>query len=162
MFETIALKDVAELISALIKKHKNREFASDLHNVQTHFSAVMTLHASLMDENDKLMKENARLTQEIDAIKAKPTQAGIVKPAVEDELSEDEVRVLQYLADSDGRANERELASHLPMKPAKLDYYLSRLSEEKMVGFTYRAGIGRNSIYLQQNGREFLVKKGLL
>lgn len=78
--------------------------------------------------------------------------------AVED-LSAEEIKVLQFLADVSD-ATEAEVAYHLGVKESKAEYYLSKLHDRGMVGWMGAADRSMN--FIEQPGRAALVRRGLL
>jgi hypothetical protein len=78
---------------------------------------------------------------------------------IRDNLSEDEIKVLQLLAEVPD-ADESQVARHLGVKQSKAEYYLSRLQEVDMVGWV--GSSDRSMYFIEQAGRAALVKRNLL
>ncbi len=57
----VTIKDLVDLITQLTKSVKDRQFASELRQIQLMISGIQSEHATLHEQNVKLISDNAKL-----------------------------------------------------------------------------------------------------
>ncbi|MCK4841528.1 MAG: hypothetical protein KAT04_06555 [Methylococcales bacterium] len=159
-----AIVDLVDLVTKLTGSVKDREFASELRNIQSMIGAIQSEHAKIHEQRIELMTENAELKQTI--ISLKQEILDIKQNAVSagnqstNKISKEEEQILVFLTKIDGAPAE-QISHQLSFDITKTKYWLNKLIEEDMLSFT----IAMNSpspYFLIQGGREYLVKNGLI
>lgn len=103
--------------------------------------------ATLKDEKRQLQTENKRLKEQIESF------------AHTDDLHESEIKILNYLADSNTPNFHDSIMINLNLDETHLDYYLTILREHNYISWTGGSVVGEALKYvLTQKGREFLIK----
>jgi response regulator of citrate/malate metabolism len=104
----------------------------------------------LEEENRKLKDENCELKKKLHDV------TGV------DKLDEIEEKILVFLSSSNQELTAQMIASDLGLNLTRVEYYLRKMWEAKLV-FSNDYSTGRPSeYYLAQKGREYLVKNNLL
>jgi|GEM_PF-7124113 len=160
-----AIKDLVDLVTQLSSSVEDRKFAGELRQVQSMIGAIQSEHAEIHEQRISLMTENAELKQtiaslreEVAALKQQKEHTRFSESG--DGLSEEEVKILLYLAEAQ-EATATQIAHSLNQNLTKTEFWVSRLCDLDMVYFSLVMN-SPTSYYLQQGGREYLVKNNLI
>ncbi|HEX8844316.1 MAG TPA: cell division protein ZapB [Pyrinomonadaceae bacterium] len=115
-------------------------------------AALKQENATLKDDNRKFQAENKRLKDEIQSL------------THTDDLAEEEIKILTYLADSNTPNYRDSIAINLNLNETHLDYFLTILRERDYITWTGSPEIEGVSIkyHLTQKGRVFLIQNNLI
>ena len=101
--------------------------------------------------------ENVRLKEENRELKTK--LAGLTS---EDEISEDEEKILVLLSKVQGPLADHIISSELGLNPTKAKFYLERMWTKDYVHSQDWTDERPSEYYLIQKGREYLIKNNLV
>jgi response regulator of citrate/malate metabolism len=109
-------------------------------------------------ENSDLRVKLANAQSEIDRLKKEAQE----KVSHGSNRSTEEDAILVFLAENSGASTEM-IAAHFKRSEEATRFYLNDLTESEFITFTSQWGRGaRISWYLEQNGRRYLMQRGLL
>lgn len=140
-------------ITDLVKEYPALAVAKErLALAQEKYDAISKENEQLRAKVKDLEKENEQLKTRLDEI----------VPRGEGELSEIEINILKLFAAAGHDLTTDAVASRLGQSQTKTEYYLSKLCDDEYLGFPLVMGGGETEYYLQQKGREYLVKNDLI
>jgi DNA-binding MarR family transcriptional regulator len=114
-------------------------------------AALQTEVAILKDDKRKLEAENKRLKDEIKSF------------THTDDLHETEIKILVHLANLDGSDDEENIVASLKLGQTRTDYFLQSLWDKDYIRRSAVLMSGQEVIYyLEQKGREYLIKNDLI
>jgi regulator of replication initiation timing len=117
------------------------------------------------EENASLKQENAFLKDDLRKAKAEivKLKEEISRLTHTETLEENEVKILVWLADPNRHHIAEAMAPGLQIHPTRLAYYLEALENK---GYLYESkvyiGGSPTLYYIDQKGREFLIKNNLI
>ena len=141
------------LITDLIKEYPALSVAKE------RLALAQEKYDALSMENEKLKAKVKYLEQENKQLKTKLDE---IVPHGEENLSEIEINILKLFGIAGHDLVIDAVASRLGLSQTKTEYYLSKLCDEEYLGFPLIMGGGETEYYLQQKGREYLVKNDLI
>jgi len=111
-------------------------------------------------ENDILKRQLADAEADMAALKSRLAELEGKPPGALEPVEED---ILKLLGQGDGRElTVSQIATHLGINKTKADYHVVKLCDDDYLGFPLIMGGGEPEIYVQQRGREYLVKNDLI
>jgi septal ring factor EnvC (AmiA/AmiB activator) len=162
-----AIKDLVDLVTQLNSSVEDRKFAGELRQVQSMIGAIQSEHAEIHEQRIDLLTKNAELRQEISTLKEEIQllkqqllESNTPNAGIQNTLADDEVRILLFLANAQA-APAQTIAHQIGHSLTKTQFWLTRLQGLDMIGHTisfYEA----SKYYLEQPGREYLVKNELI
>lgn len=118
---------------------------------ENEIAALKQENASLKDDKRELQAENKRLKDEIKSLTHTV------------DLDDTEIKILVQLADPHRHHTAEGLRNQLQIHPTKLDYYLEGLEEKGYIRTPSLYVIDEPmNYYIDQKGREFLIKNNLI
>lgn len=159
-----AIKDLVDLITDLNSRVENRQFASELRDLQGMIGSIQSEQAELHEKRIELLQENAALRSNVSELEAeiaglksaKANQASA--PTID--LADEEVKILILLAERQ-RVPLSQIAAHLNVGESKAEYWLERLCDAGLISLAMSM-MEESSYYLQKKGRAYLVEQELL
>ena len=120
---------------------------------QEKYDSVFAKNEKLKADLSKVREENAELKSRL--AEDEPRSSCALEPL--------EVEILKLLGGGHGRdMTTSAIAAQLGISKTKIDYYVSKLCDNEYLGFPLIMGGGEPEIYIQQCGREYLVKNDLI
>lgn len=118
---------------------------------------------AVYSENEKLKAALAQAEAENDRLK---TSLAELKQKTTGSLGSIEEKILKLLGHGDGRdLTVSQIGAQLNISKTKAEYYVNKLCDDEYLGYPLIMSVGEPDepeIYLQQRGREYLIKNGLI
>lgn len=115
----------------------------------------------LQAENLKLRADVEPLKKEVERLKNQVEEKETSRH--DDSLDDMATKLLQAIANSDGRMPRRATGKHFGLSPAQTDYYFDILTEKQFIIPTVTATRQQEMLYAATaEGRKYLAKKGIL
>jgi regulator of replication initiation timing len=106
--------------------------------------------ASLKDDKRELIAENKKLKDEIERLTR------------EEDLNDKEIKILSHVGKSTASFGVDDAARALQMNPAEVDYLVGKLRERGFVSLAGRMRGQPPQYRLEQKGKDYIFKNGLI